>query len=218
MSTPVRILIVDDHPAMVEGYKSIFADYGKDVVIETAYNCESAFQKITNKSKQFDLALIDVILPPFPEGKIESGEDLVGLIKQKMPKCKTIVLTSHADGFTLYNLVKAAEPNGVLVKSDFTPDELLRSVDVVLENTSYYSTTVSHSLRTVQAKSLYLDTYNRRIITLLAQGVKTKNMPLHLNLSISAIDKRKAQIKDVFGVPKGSDEDIIDQAKRNGLI
>ena len=67
-------------------------------------------------------------------------------------------------------------------------------------------------------KSAFLDENNRKLITLLAEGVKTKNLPQRMNLSISAIDKRKAQIKFYFKIEKGSDEDIIREAKKHGLI
>ena len=39
-----------------------------------------------------------------------------------------------------------------------------------------------------------------------------------MNMSISAIDKRKAQIRYFFKIEKGSDEDIIRAAKNHGLI
>ena len=63
-----------------------------------------------------------------------------------------------------------------------------------------------------------LDSYNRQIIILLSQGVKTKNFHEHINLSTSAIEKRKAVIKDYFGIIKGSDEDILREARKQGLI
>lgn len=216
----IKMLIVDDHPAMVEGYKSIFSfsDWQDKMTIESAYNCEKAFQLITAREATFDIALLDIILPPFEPENLFSGEDLAMLIKHHIPSCKIIMLTSHADSFTLYNLIKKVNPEGVLVKSDFKPAELLLAFGEVLQGETYYSVTVKQSLKTMYAKEIYLDTCNRRIITLLAKGIKTKNLPQHLNLSISAIDKRKAQIKEIFDIEKGTDEDIIREAKNNGFI
>jgi hypothetical protein len=65
---------------------------------------------------------------------------------------------------------------------------------------------------------MFLDDFNRQIITLLASGIQSKNLPNHINLSMSAIDKRKAQIKDFFCVQKGTDEDIIREAKKHGFV
>lgn len=216
----IKMLIVDDHPAMVEGYKSIFSfsDWHEKMVVDSAYDCESAHRLITDGGMRYNVALLDIILPPFESEQLFSGEDLAMLIKNHMPSCKVIMLTSHADSFTLYSLIKRVNPEGVLVKSDFKPDELLLAFGQVLQGATYYSATVKQSLKTMYAKEIYLDTFNRRIITLLAKGIKTKNLPQHLNLSMSAIDKRKAQIKEIFNIDKGTDEDIIREAKSNGFI
>jgi hypothetical protein len=39
-----------------------------------------------------------------------------------------------------------------------------------------------------------------------------------LNLSISAINKRKAILKQIFGIDKGTDEDILKEARKQGYI
>lgn len=218
MRETIKILIVDDHPAMIEGYKSILSLSKHAIEITTAFNCESAYDIVAIKKMAFDIFLLDVVLPSFESQNLESGEDLGILIKKSFPESKIIMITSHADSFTLYNLIRKISPNGLLVKSDFVPDELLTAFDCVLEEETYYSQTAKQCLKIMQMKEVYLDTSNRRIISLLAKGIKTKNLPNHLNLSISAIDKRKAQIKEIFNIEKGTDEDILREAKRNGFI
>jgi DNA-binding NarL/FixJ family response regulator len=218
----LNILIVDDHPTMIEGYKSILIsnqpNTNQELNIVTAYNCEAAYKIITTTSKAFDVALLDMILPSYEKEKINSGEEVALLIQKQWPDCKIMMLTSHAEAFILYNLIKKINPEGVLVKSDFTPEELQMAFNSVVNGNTYYSTTAQQSIKQVQIKDYYLDAYNRRIISLLAKGVKTKNLPQHLNISISAIDKRKAQIKDFFEIQKGDDEDIIREATKRGFL
>ncbi len=218
METPIRMLIVDDHPAIIEGYKSIFSGSKMPLEFESAYNCEDAFKAIAGRRKKYDVVLLDVMLPAFEPQNLSSGEEVALMIQREMPSTKIIMLTSHADSFTLYSLIKRVCPQGLLVKSDFKPQELLSAFDSVREGKTYYSITAQQSLKAIQAKEMYLDTCNRRIISLIAKGVKTKNLPAHLNLSISSVDKRKAQIKEIFDIVKGTDEDIIREAKRNGFI
>lgn len=221
MATLLNILIVDDHPTMIEGYKSILSskyDLKQEVNIYTAHHCQSAHQLITSDKHTFDLAIIDMILPPYDQAKLYSGEDLALLLQQKQPSCKIIMSTSHTEAFVLYNLIRHIRPQGVLVKSDYTSDEFILALDQVMLGETYHSATARQSIKEVQIENHYLDSYNRRIISLLAKGIKTKNLPQHLNISISAIDKRKALIKDIFGIQKGNDEDIIREAKSRGLI
>ena len=214
--------MIDDHPSMIEGYKSIlsFNDLGLRIITTPAYNCESAYNIIdkTSVSEAFDFAFVDLSLPPYLEKKIKGGEDLALLIKNKFPDCKIVILTSHAEAFILDAIQKNIAPNGLLVKSDFTADEFLLAFEKIYNNHFYTSKTVVENIAELHEKSAFLDENNRKLITLLAEGVKTKNLPQRMNLSISAIDKRKAQIKLFFKIEKGSDEDIIREAKKHGLI
>ena len=214
--------MIDDHPSMIEGYKSIlsFNDLGLRITTTPAYNCESAYNIIDNTPafKAFDFAFVDLSLPPYLEKNIKSGEDLALLIKNKFPNCKIVILTSHAEAFILDAIQKNIAPNGLLVKSDFTADEFLLAFEKIYNNQFYTSRTVVENIAELHEKSSFLDENNRKLITLLAEGVKTKNLPQRMNLSISAIDKRKAQIKYFFKIEKGSDEDIIREAKKHGLI
>lgn len=218
----LNILMIDDHPSMIEGYKSIlsFNELGLHINTTPAYNCETAYNIIMSEEnlEAYDMAFVDLSLPPYVEKNIKSGEDLALLIRKKFKKCKVVILTSHAEAFILDNIQKTIEPNGLLVKSDFTAEEFLMAFEQIYTNQVYTSKTVVDNIAELHEKSAFLDDNNRLLITLLGEGIKTKNLPQHMNLSISAIDKRKAQIRRYFKIEKGSDEDIVRAAKNHGLI
>ena len=214
--------MIDDHPSQIEGYKVILEFNNQEVAIETidCYNCESAYNVITNTEDPilYDLVFLDRSLPPYREKNIMSGEDLAHLIKIHNPTAKIIILTTHAEAFLLYDMIHKIEPAGLLVKSDFSGEELLNAFDIIINGGIYYSETVKESIRELLSRENYLDAFNRQIITLLSKGVKTKNMPDHLGLSQSAIEKRKVLIRDFLCVQKGNDEDIVREARRLGFI
>jgi two-component system response regulator NreC len=217
----VRILMIDDHPSQIEGYKVILSynESGFDIETTTCYTCENAFKLITGANHEsFDLIFLDKNMPSYAEKNIKSGEDLAYLIKQNFPDGKLVIITSHSEAFLLYNIVKKIDPAGLLVKSDFKSEELLLAFDAILGGDVYYSETVTKSIKELLSKETYLDSFNRQIITLLAQGIKTKSLPDYLHISLSAIEKRKAQVKDYLCLDKGTDEDIVREAKRRGFI
>jgi two-component system response regulator NreC len=218
----LNILMIDDHPSMIEGYKIIlsFNTQGFEIETTTAFTCESAYEIISDPSRrnQFDIIFLDYSLPAYSDKNINNGEDLALLAKSYMPNTKIAMLTSHTESLILYDIIRNIEPAGLLVKSDFTANELLLAFGQIMDGQIYHSHTVKHSVKELLSKKLYLDNFNRQIITLLSQGIKTKNLPDHLNLSMSAIEKRKVQIKDYFCIEKGSDEDIVREAKKMGLI
>lgn len=218
----LNVLMVDDHPPIIEGYKSILSynPFGYNLHTVAAYSCEAAYFIITEKAKPipFDIVFVDVTLPPFQEKNIESGEDLVLLVKEHLPEAKIIMLTSHTESLVLYRILSECQPDGLLVKSDFLSDEFLVAFDTIVKGGKYYSATVKNQKNEMISSVKTLDSYNRQIIILLSQGVKTKNFHHHINLSTSAIEKRKTVIKDYFGILKGTDEDILREARKQGLI
>jgi len=221
MESAMKILIIDDHPTMIDGYKSILNSHGlisEDSKVTSAHNCEEAYNIITKSTTPFNIILLDMNLPAYESKKMYSGEDLAVLIQHQFPESKIMMLTSHTETFLLFNLMKKINPQAIMVKSDFGEIELAEAFKKVLQGETYYTHTAQKSRKDVYIENNYLDAYNRRIITLLAKGIATKNLPTHLNITISAIDKRKAQIKDFFNITKGNDEDIIREAKKRGFI
>jgi len=216
----IQVLMIDDHPPIIEGYKSILSFNTNGYVLDTisANNCEEAYKEIVNSKKQFEIVFLDLTLPSFTEQKIDSGEDLIPLIRKYHPGAKVIVLTSHSESLPLFKVLNDKKPEGLLIKSDFQANELLIAFDEVVRGKNYYSATVVKHQKQWEEKNKIMDNYNRQILILLSQGVKTKSLPDILHLSKSAIDKRKAIIKQNFGIEKGTDEDILREARKQGLI
>ena len=216
----LHVLMVDDHPPIIEGYKSIlsFNTFGYQLNTTAAHSCEGAYNVIVDAKHSFDVVFLDVTLPSYPEKKLTSGEDLVPYVKSYHPKAKIIILTSHSESIVLYKIMKEHQLHGMLVKSDFQAKDLLTAFDTVVSGGSYFSDTIIKHQKSWEEKSKVMDSYNRQILLFLSQGVKTKNLPDMLHLSKSAIDKRKAIIKQIFGIDKGTDEDILREARKQGLI
>lgn len=218
---PIKILMIDDHPSQIEGYKTILSYNTLGIEIETtvAYNCESAFTIITtSKPSSFDMVFIDRSLPPFLEKNLKSGEDLAVLVRDYWPDTKIVIITSHAEAFLLHTIVKKIHPEGLLVKSDFSADELLVAFESILNGATYYTQTVKESLKELLSKEQFLDDFNRQIIMLLSQGFRTASIAEELHLSKSTIEKRKVQIKDYLCIAKGTDEDIVRESRKLGFI
>ncbi|HPW97035.1 MAG TPA: response regulator [Flavobacterium sp.] len=217
----VEVLMIDDHPTIIEGYKAILVFGIKDYQLEVAeaFTGQAAFEIITTTQKRFDVALIDLTIPSYLEKNIASGEDLIPLIKKHHPSCKIIILTSHSESIILQRITKEYHPEGIFVKSDFQAKELISGFDAIVKEKTYFTQTIVSFQKTWNEKSnLEFDTYNQQILALLNQGVKTKRLPDLLHLSQSAVDKRKAVIKTILGIDKGNDEDILKAARKKGLI
>ena len=222
----IKILIVDDHPMIVEAYKAILASSELEELyqftIDTANNCDSAIHSIDTASahKAYEVLFFDVQLPPSADGKIISGQGLASYAKEKLPKAKIVILTSFNENDRIRNILTTVNPDGLLIKNDVTPKEFIIAFNAVINNPPYYSTTVANYFRreVVNSENLMLDDVNRKIIYHLSKGEKTIDLVNYINLSLSAIKKRKNQIKDLFDLENANDEQLVEEAKKRGFI
>ena len=118
----------------------------------------------------------------------------------------------------ILNIIKEINPEGLLIKSDLTSSELAEAFQHILFSPPYYSSTVNTFLNTTITSDVYLDETNRKILHLLSQGVKTKTLKEHIDLSMSAIEKRKKHLKLLFDVEDGKDETLLKEARIKGFL
>jgi two-component system response regulator NreC len=220
MKKELNILMIDDHPMIIEGYKKVLLT-NKEVKlnITTANNCDEAIfdiQKAKN-TVSFDVVFIDIQLPVSSDGTITSGEDLAVLVREEFPGAKIIILTMFDNSHRLQNILQTIPHNGLLIKSDITSKLLLTAFSNILDGDSYYSKSVEKIRTITSSPDDTLDEFNKKIIFYLAKGVKTKNLVQYIPLSLSAIEKRKNFIKQVFNV-SGDDEQLLIEAKKRGFI
>ena len=219
----IHILMVDDHPIIIEGYQNTLMASKKDhqtLLIDTANDCDSAYLIMQNAAveKPFDICFFDISLPPSADGSITSGEDLAKVCREIMPNTKIVILTMFNESFRIHGIVKEINPEGFLIKSDLTSLELAEAFQHILENPPYYSSTVAKYLKKIAISDEYVDNINRKILYLLSKGIKTRSLTEHIDLSMSAIEKRKKQLKEIFKVSDGKDETLILKAREKGLL
>jgi DNA-binding NarL/FixJ family response regulator len=217
-----NILIVDDHPFIIEGYKNAIKRYNPadyEFSITQAKDCESAYAIITNpNTATFDIAFLDISMPAFEEKNIFSGEDLAKLIMEYMPKCKIILLTMYTELLKIKTIIKTINPNGLVIKNDLTFDELLFAFDKVMKNEKYYSESVQKMLNQSQQGTIEIDQFDEQILFHISKGTKTKEMIQYIPISLSAIERRKINLKELLKVADGSDVDLVREAKNKGLL
>ncbi|MFD1161020.1 MULTISPECIES: response regulator [Hwangdonia] len=220
----IKILMIDDHPMIIEGYQNTLLFTKKDnqeLSIDIANNCDEALafmNKSIEKSVPYNVLFVDISLPPSSDGTMQSGEDLAEYARKILPNAKIIVLTMFNESFRIHNIIKTIDPEGFLIKSDLTSSELASAFQAVLNNPPFYSGTVNRHIRKTITSNIVIDDKNRKILHLLSQGVRTKNLASHLDISISAIEKRKKQLRELFSVHDGQDETLIENARKEGFV
>ena len=217
-----NILIADDHPFIIEGYKNAITRYNPkefEFLITQSNDCESGYHAITNPDiPAFDVAFLDISMPSYEEKGIYTGEDLAMLIKEHMPKCKIILLTMYSELLKTKTIIKNIHPNGLVIKNDLTFDELVFAFDKVLKNEIYYSQSILKMVNQSEDDVIEIDQFDKQILFHLSKGIKTKDIPHYVPISLSAIERRKITLKELLKIDEGSDVDLVREAKTRGLL
>jgi len=216
-----KILIVDDHPFIIQGYKNGITRYLPEkfeFAIMEAKDCESGYNIIVDpNTPAFDIAFLDISMPSYEDKSIYSGEDLAKLILEHMPNCKIILLTMFTEFLKIKTIVNNINPHGLIIKNDLTFDELLFAFDKVIKNDVYYSKSVLEMLES-HDNDIEIDLFDKQILFHLSKGTKIKDIPQYIPISINAIEARKLNLKELLKVTDGTDADLVREARKIGLL
>jgi len=218
-----NVLLVDDHPMIIAGFEQaleIIKEHDDTLKFskDSALNCTDAALKILNEDKKYDLICLDLSLPASKDGKYNSGEDLAKLAKKSQPQAKLLICTMLENNYKVLNVLRRIDPNGFLVKSDTNPDILIAAIESLLKGQTYHSTTVQKMMKKTLEFSHNIDEEDLRILYLISKGILTKNIPDHMDLSLSTIEKRKKQMKFFFDIPNTNDKILVEKAKEKGFL
>ena len=110
MEKKVRVLVVDDNQRFVDAVKQYFKHHAVVNVIESSYDGDDGLIKIINENSNYDLILLDLVLP------IRDGIDILDEMRLRNINTKVIVLTSITNDETIFKLNSYANVSSVLVK------------------------------------------------------------------------------------------------------
>lgn len=207
----------------VDSYKTLLSgiDSNKKANYLSGYSCKEAFNiihQIKHDNETIHFAFVDVNLPPFEEKKLFSGSDIAKLIRDYFPACKIIIISMHNEPNWVNQIYNSVNPEGFIAKSDINYKSFPSAFESVENNEIYYSKSIQKSRKILIKQNINWDEYDSKIALLLCQGIKTVNLTKHIPLSLSTIEKRKANMKKQLIFKSGSDIDLINKIKELGFI
>lgn len=183
----IRVVIVDDHPLVLEGLISRLERSQKVDVIGSASNGQEAIEVVGQLMPE--VVLMDINMP------VMNGIDAAEIFKEKYPDVKLLVLSMHDDSEYVMSMV-ASGAKGYVLKSS-SADEMLMAVQAVHMGGIYYSPTISDILmkRGQQKRDEALSSREQVVLKLLAQGMSNKLMARELDISIRTVETHRRNIK-----------------------
>jgi DNA-binding NarL/FixJ family response regulator len=195
---PTRILIVDDHEAVIEGLRAILSRYDDLEVVDVASDGSDALLKV--EAHHPHIVIMDLAMPQF------NGIEATYQIRQLQPDVKIIVFTMHSYREFLVHLLKSGISAYVLKQNPVA--DICLAIEVVRRGGTYFSENASEFLaqhvdqvlndhrRKENDAFAMLSLREREVFHLLADGVSVREAAGRLRLSPKTVETHKYHIME----------------------
>lgn len=209
--TPLRILLVDDHPVVREGYRRLLERRAGFQVCAEAGDAKEAYRAYKDHCP--DVAVMDVALPG------ASGLEAVCHVRQWDRHARILVFTMHAGPAFALKAFEAGASGYVTKGSE--PGDLVRAIKAVAGGERFLSEDVARAIaadrlagpdRAVEE----LGPRETEILRLLASGMTSEAIAELLNLSPKTVRNHHYAIKSKIGAR--NDAQLVWLAVTAGLV
>lgn len=101
MSAPIRIYLIDDHPAIIDGLKTALADADDMVVVGASTSSQEGLDDVVSHLNDIDVLITDYEMPDVP------GNQVCALVKSRSDQIKVIFYTAYHSPLVLETCRKA---------------------------------------------------------------------------------------------------------------
>jgi DNA-binding NarL/FixJ family response regulator len=210
----ISVLLVDDHPLVVEGLRTLLTQTG-EVVIAAEANDAATGIKLA-KQIQPDVVLLDLRMPG------ATGIQAVRRMREQEVRSAVIILTSYGDQAYVRQAIEAGA-DGYLLKST-PPDDLIQSIRNAARGRKPLSpelidgvlTDFSGLAREQTRRNADLTDDDREILRRASEGATNKEIGFAMGRSEIAIKKRLQVIFSKLGAVDRAH--AVAESIRRGLI
>ncbi|MBB3839345.1 DNA-binding NarL/FixJ family response regulator [Runella defluvii] len=201
----INVFIVDDHPLITEGLKSLLNDCVDICVVGTASNAIDALEAL--KKQPVDVAFLDINLPEI------SGVELCKKIRDKLPHIKCVALTTSNERSHVSRMMQNGAM-GYLIKSS-PKEELVKAIRQVHLGGYYMNVNVQE----VAPKSVQVPFLTRRekeVLGLISEGMTNNEIAEKLFVSPATVKTHRENLLMKFEVANTAA--LIKLAAQQGLL
>lgn len=203
----IKIIIVDDHPLVIEGLKTLIETNSSFEIIGIAINGHQTNQLL--KIEKPDIIFMDINLPDC------SGIDLCREIVLKFPSISIIGLSTFNTPSYIQAMLDSGA-KGYLLKNS-TRDELLKALNTVVLQKTYISEEAKSILNTFKTDiDIVLTRREREVLQLIASGKPNADIAKELFISPTTVDTHRTNLLAKFKT--NNTALLIKQAVKLGFI
>jgi len=190
----ISLLIVDDHPVVLEGMKALLLD--SDIVLVKACCSDAQSALAFLETDTVEVILLDINLPDI------SGIDLCKQIKHKYPGTHIIAISNYNERSMITKMIQNGATGYVLKNA--SAEEIINAIKAVVNKTVYLSPEVQKSLfEAVLDDPLELPKLTRReqeVLRCIAEGKTTVEIGETLFISPHTVETHRKNLMQKFEV------------------
>ena len=187
----IKVIIVDDHPIVIDGIKSLINSQPDMTVTGTASCGEECKEML--KTNTSDVLLLDINLPDI------NGMELCKYIHEQHPLIKIIALTSFKEFFYVQKMLQNGA-EGYLLKNAL-PEEITEGVRSVNRGENFFSEEIDVAFATRKEKGkLFLTIRETELLAHIIDGNTNKEIAEKMFLGIETINSYRKNLLLKLGV------------------
>ncbi|MEL7022494.1 MAG: response regulator transcription factor [Pseudomonadota bacterium] len=180
----IRIAIVDDHQLVRDGLASLLQDLDTDVEI-VGQGANGAEAVLIAEQEQPDIMLMDVAMPDI------NGIDATQTIREIAPNVRVIAVTMHAERSFITGMLGAGAMGYIRKESAF--EEISTAIEEVIEGRVHLGAGIEE-IASDHGRSDSLSARETEVLTMIAEGKKTREIAAELFLSEKTVETHRRQI------------------------
>lgn len=210
----IKLLLIDDHPIVIQGIKNAIQDEVDIQVAGVALNANEAMDWMAKQDA--DIAILDIALPEM------DGIDLCKYINKNHPAVKVIGLTTYGQVSFITGMLRNGAM-GYLYKNT-SEEELVTAIQTVYKGEKYLSREVNEKLidkasRSKPKRESFIPELTRRekeILDLIIAELTTQEIANQLHLSVSTIETHRMNLCAKLGARNMAG--VVKNAIKLGLV
>jgi len=180
----IPVLIVEDHPLVAEGLKSILSDTD-EFSIHGLASCGAGFDSLF-RTFEAGVVLMDIRLPD------TNGIELCKKIKASKKPVQVIALTTFNQQFLIKEMLKAGALSYLLKNAE--PDDIRDAIRKAWRNQASFSRPVKQQINRLSDRSIVLTKREVEVLCLIAEGLTNSQIAEKLFISQLTVDSHRKNL------------------------
>lgn len=214
-SFPIKVVIADDHPALIAGLVNEIVSANSLNLVGTAKNSTEVVAILN--AREASVLVTDYAMPG---GDFGDGISYVSFIRRKFPEVSIIVHTMIDNPDVIHALI-SQNVNGILSKSDEVK-HIVPAIHVAHAGSRYYSPLINNVIEQSKLERSNIDAANAlskrelEVVRLYVSGLTVNEIAEQLQRSKQTISTQKHKAMKKLGITR--DADLYAYGKKTGLV